>query len=198
MKTKNGNVMKAGTRIGVTLGVLFVVVLIVGINLHTSVETSIMNELRSPTLVVGDADPGDASGFFYFMIYPHAAVPATTYASNLSNATAYEFSDTGNTTAEDETPYSTTFDIVIKAGVTNEDGYYTGNQTRSEGYQWCLATCSELSIGADTNMTEQFIGNSTNYAWYHYYLNNAGSGYTTTEGQYFNVTGVKFYVQRIV
>ena len=47
-------------------------------------------------------------------------------------------------------------------------------------------------------MTEQFIGNSTNYAWYHYYFNNAGSGYTITEGQSFNVTGVKFYVQRIV
>jgi len=162
------------------------------------VENTIM-EQRIPTLIpVGDANPGDNSGFFYFMVYPHQEDPATAYSVNLSNATAYEYSDVGNTSATGETPYSTTFDIVIKCGVTNEDGYWTGNQSRNADYNWCLITCADLSISADTNMTEVFIGNSTTYAYYHYYMNNGGAGYTITEGQSFNVTSVKFYVQRIV
>lgn len=156
-------------------------------------------ENRVVTLVpLGDNDPGDNSGFFYYMVYPHQADPGTAYASNLSNATAYEFSDVGNTSATGETPYSTTFDLVIKVGVTDEDGYYTSNGTRNAGYNWMLLTCADLSIGADTNMSEQFIGNTTDYAWYHYYLDNGGSGYTITDGESFNVTSAKYYVQRIV
>lgn len=162
------------------------------------VEQNLMVEQRETVLVTGDANPGDNSGFFYFMIYPHQATPGTAYASNLSNATAYEYSDTGNTTATRETPYSTTFDIIIKVGITNEDGYYTANQTRNPNYNWCLLTCTDLSISADTNMTEVFIGNTTTYAWYQYYMNNGGSGYTISEGQSFNITSVKYYVQRIV
>lgn len=199
---KKGNGKKIGMVFGASIAVLvsamFLMFMVSGPVIENTVEPTLI-ESRMPTLVpLGDADPGDNSGFFYFMIYPHSGDPGTDYASNLSNGTAYEFSDVGNTTCTNETPYSTTFDIVIKAGVTNEDGYYTSNDTRNDGYNWLLLTCADLSIGADTNMTEVFIGNTTSYAWYHYYLNNADAGYTISEGDSFNVTSSKFYVQRIV
>ena len=167
---------------------------------NDAVQKIIMEE-RHPFLApLADATPGDVSAFLTYMVYPHDATPDTTYASNLSNATAYEFSDIGNTTCQGETPYSTTFDLVVKVQATNEDGYFTGNQSRSDGYVWCHLTCADLGIGADTNMTEVFMTgiNSTETVYYTYYLNNAGAGYTITEGQDFNVTSVKFYVQRIV
>ena len=199
---KDDTLLKAGVTTGVMVGVLFTFFamgILLGANISETITTqSLVEEKRRPTLVVGDADPGDNSGFFYFMIYPHQGDPGTAYASNLSNASAYEYSDSGNASCTGETPYSTTFDIVVKVGVTDEDGYYTGNGTREPGWNWCLLTCADLGISADTNMTEQFIGNTTSYAWYHYYLNNGGSGYTIIEGESFNVTSVKFYVQRIV
>ena len=156
---------------------------------------------RIPVLVVGDADPGDASGFFYFMIKNHSATPTTDYAVNVTNTTGgnancYEFSDTVNTSCTGETPHTTTFDIIVKVGITDEDGHNTSGWI--EGWNWCLLTCADLSIGADTNMSEIEIGNTTTYAWYHYYLDNTGSGYTITENEAFNITSVKFYVQRIV
>lgn len=157
-----------------------------------------ISEQRVPASVTGDADPGDNSGFFYFMIYPHQADPGTAYATNLSNATAYEYSDSGNTSATGETPFETTFDIVLKVGVTNEDGQWTSNSTWNDAYMWINLTCADLSISADTDMNETEIANTSSYRWMHYWLNNNGAGYTVAEGASFNVTSVKFYVQRIV
>lgn len=193
------NIRKIGLVFGavssVAIAIMFLSFMLSDPIVHNEIK---IMEKRVKTLVpLGDADPGDNSGFFYFMIYPHQATPIGVYDSNLSNASAYEYSDVGNTTATGETPYSTAFDIVVKAGVTNEDGYWTGNQSRNPAYNWMLLTCADLSIGADTNMSEIFIANTTTYAWYHYYLNNSGSGYTISEGEYFNITSVKFYVQRI-
>lgn len=158
----------------------------------------IVVEKRVPVLVTGDGNPGDNSGLFYFMIYPHSATPTTTYASNLSNATAYEFSDTGNASCTGETPYGTTFDIVIKVGVTDDDGKNTTTGFFDDSYVWLTISCTDLSIGANTNMSEKQIGNTSSYAWYQYYSNNGGAGYTITEGQSFNVTSTKYWVMRIV
>jgi len=136
------------------------------------------------------------------MIKNHSANPTDEYCNNITNGTinsnCYEWSDVGNTSPTGETPYSTNFDILFKVGITNEDGQWTSNSTWNEGYLWMLLTCADLSIGADTNMTIIEIANTSTYAWYHFYLNNAGSGYTITEGQSFNITSVKYYVQRIV
>jgi hypothetical protein len=132
------------------------------------------------------------------MIYPHQAVPGTAYASNLSNASAYEYSDIGNTSCTGETPYMTAFDIVVKIGIDDSDGKNTTSGLWDNTYLYCLVTCSELSIGAGTNMTEKQIANYSGYAWYHYYMNNGGAGYTVSEGESFNVTGIKLYVNRIV
>ena len=187
--------------IGLFLGIIGAIV-ISGLYLSmVMVEPVVENkiyEVRKDTLVTGDANPGDNSGLFYFMIYPHQAVPGTAYASNLTNASAYEYSDVGNTSCTKETPYSLKFDIVVKVGITNEDGAYTSNGTWNALYNWCLLTCADLSIGADTNMTEKLIGSTPTYAYYHYYLNNGGSGYSIIEGQTFNITSIKYFVKRIV
>lgn len=167
------------------------------------VQETIVKEKRKATLVTGDGDPGDNSGLFYFQIRPHVEDMAGTYDTNQSNATAYEYCDYGNMSCTGETPYSpTTFDIVWKVGVTNEDGYWTDNQSRNPGYNWLIGTCTTPLGFTDLNVTNEFfIGNSTEYAWYHYVIQDAdggnGTGFTITEGQSFNVTG-KFYVNRIV
>lgn len=189
--------LKAGGLLSlIIIGVIVSSIYLTSVN--DVIEEQTIMAVRSPTLVVGDADPGDNTGFFYFMIYPHQADPGTAYASNLSNATAYEYSDSTNTSATGETPYSTTFDIVLKVGVTDEDGTWSSNGTWNDGYMWMLLTCSDLSIGADTNMTEIEIANKASYRWMHYYLNNADAGYTIIEAQSFNITSAKLYVQRIV
>ena len=163
------------------------------------VEQKIIQEKREPLLVVGDANPGtNVSGFFYIMIYPHQTTPATAYASNLSNASAYEYSDSYNTSMTGQTPFSTTFDIVIKVGGTCDDVCWSNNHTFNPDYAWHYLTCVGLGISADTNMTELLIGsNSTGYSWIHYYLDNATAGYQINEGASYNITSCKFYVSRL-
>jgi len=204
MKKENKKHRKTLLGIGmlVMVGVCFIAsMLFVAIVMQPVVENEIITVeevevKREPTLITGDADPGDNSGFFYAMIYPHQASPGTAYASNLSNSSAYEYADCGNCSMTGETPHSTTFDIVVKVGITDEDGYNSSGWQM--GWTWMLMTCADLSIGADTNMSEVHIGNSSTYAWNHYYLNNGGSGYTIVENEAFNITSAKYYVQRIV
>ena len=194
--------MDTHKKIGILFGFMltvFVTALFVASNvMQPVVENQIYEPMRKTVLVpLGDGNPGDNTGLFYFMIYPHQADPGTAYASNLSNATAYEFSDYGNQSCTGETPYApTTFDIVLKIGITDEDGKNTSGW--QDSFNWCHITCADLSIGADTNMSEQVIGTGGTYAWYHYYMNNGGSGYTIEENEDFNVTSVKLYVRRIV
>lgn len=193
---KSHNFLKAG----IPLSLIFIGA-VSGIMILSSVQdVAVEHQIlvnRQPTLVTGDGNPGaGVTGFFYFMVYPHSATPLTTYAANLSNATAYEFSDTGDAVCTGETPAGSTFDLVVKVGINDDDGY---NVTEWEdGWTWCLLTCADLSIGANSNMTEKQIANTSTYAWYQYYLNNGGAGYTVGEGVSFNVTSVKYYVQRIV
>jgi hypothetical protein len=193
-----------GKRLGIILGCLTalctIFLVMAAIMTQPVIENQIMkmNEKRVPFLVMGDGDPGGATGFFYFMIYPHQAVPGTAYASNLSNASAYEYSDVGDAVAIGDTPYGTTFDIVIKVGVTDDDGVNTTTSNWDDTYMWANLTCADLSIGADTAMTELEIVNGSSYRYMHYYMNNGGAGYTITEGQSFNVTSVKLWVMRIV
>ena len=208
------NIKKTATFFGIFLAVVSVTMFVsyrfsdsvVNRNIEQIVYDEILDEpevkeveMRRPALcpALGDGDPGDASGLNYFMVYPHQSNPTNVYDTNLSNASAYEFSDLGNATCTGETPYSTAFDLVWKVQVTNEDGYWTDNQSRNPDYNWLLATCADLGISADTNCSEYFIANNTELAFYHYYLNNSGSGYTISEGDYFNITSSKFYVQRI-
>jgi hypothetical protein len=150
--------------------------------------------------VTGDGDPGAGkSGFFYKMVYPHQALPNTAYASNLSNATAYEYSDTGdNGACTGETPYLTTSDIVVKVGVNGTDGYNATTTAWDNSFVWVNITCADLSIGL-TDMSEVQIGTSgTTYRWMQYYVNNGGVGYQIDVGDHFNITSVKMGVMRPV
>ena len=196
---KKENIVKAG--FFSALSVLAIVLLLVFANTSEVVQENViekMDVLREPILVTGDPDP-DVTGFYYCKIYPHSGDPYNDYAVNLTNASSYEYSDVGNTTMTGETPYETTFDIVIKIGINDDDGLYTGNSSWSDGYSWMLLTCADLSIGADTNMSWVEIGtDGTDYRWIHYFLDNDGSGYTISEGASFNITSAKFYVQRVV
>ena len=146
-------------------------------------------------IVTGDADPGgDNSGFMYFMVYPHSATPATTYASNLSNATAYEFSDSVDCELTGETPHSTPFDFVLKFRVNDTVGYNVSGSCWEDSWVRANITCDfdfAVDIAADTAMTIVEIGNNTDFCWYHAYINNGGAGYTITHNEKFNVTSVK-------
>lgn len=143
---------------------------------------------------VGDADPGaGVSGFFYFMKYPHQAVPGTAYASNLSNDSAsggaYEFTDSWDCELTNETPWGTAYDYVMKIGVNGTDGY----NISSWEDDWTKANISVdfdwTSDVTDLDMSEVVIGtDGSDYRWYHYYANNAGAGYTCTKGESDNAT----------
>jgi len=134
-----------------------------------------------------------ATGFMYAMIYPHQADPNTAYSTNLSNSSAYEYSDTLNAEMIGETPYDTAFDIVIKVRVNKTHAWNsTGNKWMLE-WIYMHITCTDLGIPADTNMTEIEIANNSEYIWVHYYMNNAGNGYTITHNEKFNISSIKFY-----
>lgn len=142
------------------------------------------------------ADGPHAAGtcaFLYFMAYPHAAVPGTTYASNLSNASAYEFSDTLNGEMTGETPYSTAFDFVVKFVVNQTIGYNVSGSKWEDSWVRANLTCDfeyAADIGPLAAMTIIQIANNTDYAWYHGYINNGGAGYQITKNEKYNCTAI--------
>jgi len=154
-------------------------------------QTTIQEDL-SWNHILGDADPGAGnSGFMYFMTYPHQGVPGTAYASNLSNATAYEYSDSIDTELTGETPHTTTFDFVMKFRVNQTVGYNVSSSTWETSWVRSNITCDfdyATDIGADSVMTIVQIATSTDYAYYHAYINNANAGYQITHDEKFNVT----------
>lgn len=188
--------------IGTLAIALLVIGAVVGIYGNTLVpveETEIeyVEEERIWNTITGDGDPGgDASGFMYGMTYPHQAVPATAYASNLSNVTAYEFSDSLNAEMTNETPYSTTFDTVFKYRVNDTIAYNTS------GSCWEISWVRgylDMTFTAQANFADQLmevvhIANNTDFMWFHLYLadsdGGAGSGFSITHGETFNMTGI--------
>lgn len=160
-------------------------------------ETHVRSWHRIP-LVLGDAPLAhNETGVSYEMSYPHQAVPATAYASNLSNATAYEFYDGLDNEMTGDTPYDTTFDLVVKVQVNATLAYNTTGSTWELDWIYANMTCADLSVGASTECVETEIGNNATYIWVHYYLQDAdggaGSGFTLTHGESFNVTEFEFW-----
>ena len=195
--------MKNKKLLGASMIMTICAVAVAGIvlTMNTAVEPVTVQQVeqrqwdRKP---LGDADPGDGNtGFMYFMTYPHDPTPEDGYNVNLSNATAYEYSDSTNTEMIGETPYSTTFDFVMKVRVNNSDGYNsTGTQWED---LWVRANLTvDFDYATDINdaaMAEIVIAtDGTTYRWYHYYMNNSGSGYQLSKGESFNATSVTFDV----
>lgn len=168
------------------------------LNDNNNVDAGLMPSRNWQPVLLGDADPGgDASGFMYFMAYPHQADPATAYASNLSNSTAYEYSDSLNSEMTNETPHSTTFDLVVKFRVNDTVGYNTSSSKWET--TWVRANITvdfdfATDVGADTAMTIVMIANGTNFAWYHGWIadsdGGAGAGFQITHNEKYNVTSV--------
>lgn len=159
------------------------------------IELEVKRKWNDP---LGDADPGgDTSGFMYFMNYPHSATPAVTYASNLSNATAYEYSDSFNAELTGETPYNTPYDKVVKFRVNDTVGYNVTSSAWEITWVRVNMTCNfqyATDVGALQEMTIVEIANGTDFAWYHGYLldhdGGAGAGFQITHGETFNITAL--------
>lgn len=186
----NKNVVKAGGLlslivVGFTVGLLYL-----GSVGEVVVEETITAKWhRLP--YVGDGDPGgDNSGFMVGRAYPHQAAPAVAYAVNLTNDNSYEHSDTINTTMTNETPHSTTFDLVLKFRVNDTVNYNVSDSSWEPS--WILANATvDFDWAADvpwTTMTLVEIDNNTNFCWYHAYLNNGGAGYQIAQNEGYNWT----------
>ena len=173
-------------------------VLILSIVMQPVVEQQTM-EIRDEWVEhpLGDASPGTGNtGFMYIMVYPHSGNPGTDYQSNLSNATAYEYSDSTSGELTGETPFNTAVDYVMKVRVNKTDGYNeSGSSWQND---WVRANITidfdYASDVSDLGMTEVEIGTGGSYRWYHYYANNAGSGYQITKGETFDITALTFDV----
>jgi hypothetical protein len=146
-----------------------------------------------------DGNPGaGASGILEIFIYPHQAVPATAYHSNLTSAAAYASRNTLNGACTGNVPYATTFDIVIKCRYNATHAYNTTSSAWM--LSWCrgLMTCANLGVGADVLMTAVNItygATSSTYQWVNFWIadsdGGAGAGFTITHGQVVNVTSFK-------
>jgi hypothetical protein len=151
---------------------------------------------------LGDADPGgDNSGYMYGMNYPYQATPTTAYASNLSNGTAYEFSDSLDAEMTNETPHTTPYDIVIKFRVNDTIGYNTSSSEWEISWVRILITVDfdyATDVGPLQAMEMIEIGNNSDFAWYHGYLQDAdggaGSGFQITHGELFNQSDIRIQV----
>lgn len=185
------------------IGTLMIALLMVGAivghfgnNIDFDEETEIIYVDDKPewTPITGDGDPGgDTSGFMYGMNYPHSGTPATTYASNLSNATAYEFSDSLDAEMTGETPYNTAYDKVFKYRVNDTVAYDTSNSSWRIDWVRAYLTVDFTSNAdfSDQAMEVVHIGNNTDFMWFHVYLQDsdggAGSGFTITHGETFKM-----------
>jgi len=178
------------------LAVSFIAVLLISTNVFGPIAEKQVQEMKAKEWIpvpLADAVDGDGNtGFITGYIYPHEADPGTAYASNLSTGTAYEYSNDLNTSMTGETPYDTTFDLVVKMCINDSHAYNTSDSSWELGWVNATATCADLSIGADTAMTEVSIGNGT-YMFVHYYLNNGGAGYQISHGETYNVTNYEFW-----
>ena len=86
--------------------------------LSFGVQPVVEENIRSQWVqqALGDADPGAGNtGFMYIMVYPHSADPGTDYASNLTNSSAYEYSDSTDCELTGETPHGVAVDFVVKS-----------------------------------------------------------------------------------
>ena len=175
------------------LGTIAIVAITVMVMMANTPMTREMPEKIREWQAVGDADPGaGASGVLVVYVYPHQAVPTTAYASNISTVTAYEYNDGLNASLGTDVPYDTAFDIVVKVRANTTHAYNSTGSCWEVSWIRANITCADLSIGADTAMSEQEITNTSTYIWVHYYMNNAGAGYQISHGESVNVTSFTF------
>ena len=149
---------------------------------------------REIVLITGDPVAGQ-SGLYWVKIVPHATDGYITYASNYTGY-YFEIATSGNSALTGTTNTSTAFDILMLSGINASDGN-NGTAWRID-YIWALINCSGTPSFSNHNMTELQVAASGNtYAWYQYWDNNSGTGYTVGENEGFNLT-IRQYGYRIV
>lgn len=194
---KEDKLRKAGVRLGMILFCVFVAgILILGYGGDSVVENVVREKVlqRIQVLPVGDASLADgATKVMYVMHYPHQAVPGTAYASNLSNGTAYEFYDYLDNEMTNETPFSTAFDVVVKMAVNVTHGYnVTSAAWESALFNATFHGITGYNSTTDIALTEVEIGNSSTWAYYHFYIQDAdgglGNGFQIGQGVITNYT----------
>lgn len=154
------------------------------------------------TVNAADASPG-ASNSGVINVYIVDNSDAVDYDStDLSEGHASVYAHFGAGASLDaalsgNVPYDTEFDIVIECQYNYTHAYNTSTPGWDVDYVKGLITCADLSIGADTEMSEStdFISNtgstSSDTAKINFYMDNGGSGYTMSHGETFNVTSFK-------
>jgi hypothetical protein len=195
MKQKHIGLKAGGLLSLITIGLI--AGMIVNVQMHEDVIIVQSIQMRSfKPILTADADPGgDNSGFMYLMAYPHSTDPTNDYAVNLSNSSAYEYSDSLNAEMTNETPHSTTFDFVMKFRVNDTVAYNTSSSSWED--TWVRANITvdfdfATDVAADTNMSILQIGNNSDFAWYHAYIQGASgsAGFTITHNEKYNITSV--------
>ena len=180
--------------VGASMIIVLIAVFVCAMLYNTQVtkpvfETQIIEQKQWEIRALGDASVGDGdTGFMYIMLYPHPASDpiSTTYATNLSNGTAYEFADCVNCSMTNETPYTTAFDIALKIQVGGDDGYNATGGTWEINWTRMYYNETGLSISGEA-MSEVIIAtDGVTNRWYHYVLNNSGAGYQFSKGQDYN------------
>jgi len=164
------------------------------VNMNPTGIISKVSEREWKPIPTGDGPhtPGTCA-FLSFGAYPHSATPGTTYANNVSNATAYEFRDFLNGEMTGETPYNTAFDFLLKFVVNSTVGYNVSGSRWMDSWVRANLTCNfefAADIGPLASMTIVQIQNNTAHAWYYAYMNNGGAGYQITKGESYNCSAI--------
>jgi len=191
-----GSIAVAMLVVGATFGIVSI------LSVDNTIDEKIIEEIIIPEKprtwheLGSDASPGAGdSGVINVYIYPHSADPGTDYATNLTEGAAYAHFD--GTPSLDEAldgnvPYDTEFDIVVRCRYNNTHAYNSTTPGWDMTYVKALMTCADLSIGADTEMSEVQVATAgTTYMWVQFYVNNAAAGYTIAHGETVNVTSFK-------
>lgn len=187
-------------KIGMLIGICTVSAMVISFNsIQEYYNPPIQTETRSwrqvELYVLGDYGAADTSGVNSSFIWAHQNDPNIVYNANLSNSSAncYAHTETNNTHAGSNVPYSTAFNIIVTVrwNVTHAWNGTAFDSTYTRGY----INCSGLSVAATgVKMNQTLIGSDTTYVWYNYYVQDAdggtGTGFTLTKGQ--NVTSCSF------
>jgi len=209
MKKEKGRIkesLKASTLvtlmiIGITISSIYLFS-VSDVVVKQTIEEEQVPERSWKPILTADADPGgDNSGFMYFMAKNHSTNPTDEYNANLTNGTGnpncYEWTDSLNGEATNETPYSTAFDFVVKFRVNDTVGYNISSSLWEITWVRANMTCDfdyATDVGADQEMTIIEIANNSDFAWYHAYLldadGGAGSGFQITHNEKYNITSL--------
>lgn len=192
---------KIGIEAGVFMTVLFSIMIAVILLSANTTDVIIEREIRQKTLQpVPLADASHVDGdtlVMYVMAYPHQSVPATAYASNLSNATAYEFYDGLNNEMTGETPFSTAFDIVVKMGINITHGYNDSSAAWELTLHNATFKSSDLNFSSDVAGVEYSIDEAASWHFVHYVIQDAdgglGNGFQIGQGVKYNITDFEFW-----